>query len=200
MRNDFNNWMPLSVAEIYSLFSKVGIQWGIAGGWALDLHLRKQTREHSDIDVVITREEHLTAYDYLNQDWMLYKAEKGKLSLWEDREFLYTTMDIWVSKSSDTPFVFQMMLVDTEGDSWVYGRNKSIKRPFDDLFLKSDEGIPYIRPEIQLLYKAGSSQVRDKDYRDFRTILPSLLPQEKEWLKTSLSLQFPEGHDWIKFL
>ncbi len=42
MRNDFNNWMPLSVAEIYSLYSKMGIQWGIAGGWALDLHLRKQ--------------------------------------------------------------------------------------------------------------------------------------------------------------
>ncbi len=61
-------------------FSVVPIRWCIAGGWALDLHLRKQTREHSDIDVIITREEQLIAYEYLNRDWMLYRAEDGKLS------------------------------------------------------------------------------------------------------------------------
>jgi hypothetical protein len=192
--------MPITVSEINNLFSKMPIQWCIAGGWALDLHLCKQTREHSDIDVIITREEHLIVYKYLCADWVLYKAEGGKLTLWEDEEYLNTTNDIWVSKSNQTPWAFQLMLIDTEDSSWIYKKNKSVKRPIDEIFLKTGEGIPYLRPEIQLLHKAGASRVREKDYHDFQTMLPSLLPQEKAWLKSALNLQFPEGHDWLKFI
>jgi hypothetical protein len=192
--------MPITVSEINNLFSKMPIQWCIAGGWALDLHLCKQTREHSDIDVIITREEHLIVYKYLCTDWVLYKAEGGKLTLWEDEEYLNTTNDIWVSKSNQTPWAFQLMLIDTEDSSWIYKKNKSVKRPIDEIFLKTGEGIPYLRPEIQLLHKAGASRVREKDYHDFQTMLPSLLPQEKAWLKSALNLQFPEGHDWLKFI
>lgn len=69
-----------------------------------------------------------------------------------------------------------------------------------EIILKTVEDIPYLRPEIQLLHKAGGSKVREKDYNDFQAMLPSLLPQEKEWLKSSLNRQFPEGHDWVKCL
>lgn len=92
------------------------------------------------------------------------------------------------------------MIIDTEDDRWIYKRNKTIQRPINDIFLKTIDGIPYLGPEIQLLHKGGSSQIREKDYSDFNTILPSLLPQEKAWLKSSLLLQFPEGHDWFKFI
>ncbi|WP_405448829.1 nucleotidyltransferase domain-containing protein [Paenibacillus sp. HJGM_3] len=200
LRTDITNWMPLSVSEINKIFSVIPIRWCIAGGWALDLHLRKQTREHSDIDVIITREEQLIAYQYLNRHWMLYRAENGKLSLWEDGEYLSSTNDVWVSKSDGAPWAFQLMIIDTEGDCWTYKRDKSIRRPLADIILQTADGIPYLRPEIQLLHKAGGSKVREKDYKDFQTMLPSLLQQEKAWLKASLNRQFPEGHDWVKFL
>lgn len=200
MRKDIRNWAPLTVSEINEIFSVIPIRWCIAGGWALDLHLRKQTREHSDIDVIITREEQLIAYSYLNRDWMLYRAEDGKLSLWEDGEYLNSTNDVWVSKSDESPWAFQLMLIDTEENFWTYKRDKSIRRPMAEIILKTVEGIPYLRPEIQLLHKAGGSKVREKDYHDFQTMLPSLLQQEKAWLKSSLNRQFPEGHDWVKFL
>jgi adenylate cyclase len=200
LRTDINNWMPLTVTEINDFFYKLPIYWCIAGGWALDLHLGRQTREHSDIDVIIIREEQLIAFKYLSPDWMLYKAEGGKLTLWENEEYLNTTNDIWVSKGIETPWKFQIMIIDTEDSSWIYKRNKSVKRPINEIFLKTDIGIPYLRPEIQLLHKAGASQIREKDFTDFQTVLPSLLPQEKAWLKSSLKLQFPQGHDWIKFI
>jgi ATP-dependent exoDNAse (exonuclease V) beta subunit len=92
------------------------------------------------------------------------------------------------------------MIIDTEENTWVYKRDKSVRRPIDEIFLKTVDGIPYLRPEIQLLHKAGSSQVREKDYNDFLTMLPSLLPQEKAWLKSTLNRQFPEGHEWVKLL
>lgn len=200
MRTDLSNWTPLTVSEITRVFSDIPIRWCVAGGWALDLHLCRQTRQHSDIDVIITRDEQLIAYKYLSRDWMLYKAQDGKLDLWEDGEYLNSTEDIWVSESSEMPWAFQIMIIDTEEDSWIYKRDKSIKRPIDEIILKTKEGIPYLRPEIQLLHKAGGSQVREKDYIDFKTILPSLLQQEKEWLKFSLNRQFPQGHDWIEFI
>jgi len=64
----------------------------------------------------------------------------------------------------------------------------------------TNEGVPYLRPEIQLLYKAGSSEIREKDNTDFQNTLPYLLLKEKEWLRTSLTRQFPEGHAWLEFL
>ncbi|ULL18363.1 hypothetical protein DVH26_30195 [Paenibacillus sp. H1-7] len=200
MRTDISNWMPLTVSEIHKLFSDIPIRWCIAGGWALDMHLRKQTREHSDIDIIITREEQLIAYQYLNRDWMLYRAEDGKLSLWEDGEYLNSTHDVWVTKNDESPWAYQLMIIDTEDDYWIYKRDKSIRKPMAEMILKTVDGIPYLRPEIQLLHKAGSSKVREKDYIDFQTMLPSLLHQEKAWLKSSLNRQFPEGHDWVGFL
>ncbi|OXS57433.1 hypothetical protein B1A99_17910 [Cohnella sp. CIP 111063] len=200
MRTDISNWMPLSVSEIHAIFAVIPIRWCMAGGWALDLHLRKQTREHSDIDVIITREEQLIAYTHLTRDWVLYRAEDGKLSLWEDGEYLSSTSDVWISRNNESPWAFQLMIIDTGEDWWTYKRDKSIRRPISDLILKTDEGIPYLRPEIQLLHKAGSSKIREKDYNDFLTMLPSLLPHEKAWLKSAINRQFPEGHDWVKLL
>lgn len=200
MRTDLSNWTPLTVSEITRVFSDIPIRWCVAGGWALDLHLCRQTRQHSDIDVIITRDEQLIAYKYLSRDWMLYKAQDGMLDLWENGEYLDSTEDIWVSKSSEMPWAFQIMIIDTEENSWIYKRDRSIKRPIDEIILKTKEGIPYLRPEIQLLHKAGGSQVREKDYIDFKTMLPSLLQQEKEWLKFSLNRQFPQGHDWIELI
>lgn len=50
------------------------------------------------------------------------------------------------------------------------------------VYIRTSEGIPYLKPEIQLLYKAGSSKVREKDFKDFQTMLPLLSPEEKNGL------------------
>ncbi|MGG2111665.1 hypothetical protein ABFY60_14250 [Lysinibacillus pakistanensis] len=200
MRTDIDNWESITITEINKLFSNIPIKWGIAGGWALDLHLGKQSRAHDDIDVIILREEQLTAYNHLSGDWMLYKAENGKLVPWQEGEFLKTTNDIWVTKSSSSPWAFQIMLVETEQQSWIYRREKSIRRRLEDIFLRTDDEIPYLRPEIQLLYKGGSSKVREKDFQDLQIMLPYLLPEQRDWLKMTLKRQFPTGHSWLDYI
>ncbi|MGG2106280.1 nucleotidyltransferase domain-containing protein [Lysinibacillus pakistanensis] len=200
MRTDIDNWESITITEINKLFSIIPIKWGIAGGWSLDLHLGKQSRAHDDIDVIILREEQLTAYNYLSSDWMLYKAENGKLVPWQEGEFLKTTNDIWVTKSSSSPWAFQIMLVETEQQSWIYRREKSIRRRLEDIFLRTDDEIPYLRPEIQLLYKGGSSKVREKDFQDLQIMLPYLLPEQRDWLKMTLKRQFPTGHSWLDYI
>jgi hypothetical protein len=200
LRTDINNWMPLSVSDICAIFSEIPVTWCIAGGWALDLYFGKQLRKHDDIDVIILREEQLTAFQYLTKGWQLYKAEKGKLALWEEGELLTVTKDIWVSKDSNSSWAFQIMLIDTNQESWVYGREKSIYSPIKDIMAMTEEGIPYLKPEIQLLYKGGSSEIRVKDHNDFLTVFPSLTSRAKKWLKASLKRQFPESHIWVDYI
>ena len=48
--------------------------------------------------------------------------------------------------------------------------------------------------------KGGSSQIREKDIKDFQAVLSSLSSKEKEWLKEGLKRQFPLGHSWMKSL
>jgi hypothetical protein len=200
LRTDYNNWVPLTVDEVNELFYNLPVHWCFAGGWALDLHLGKQTRKHADIDVLILREEQLTVYRHLSQDWLLYKAENGKLEIWKDEEFLASTGDVWVCKDDASPWAFQLMLVETKQEDWIYRREPSIRRALQDINLKSPKGIPYLRPEIQLLYKGGSKEIRSKDHHDFHTILPSLQQQEIGWLMSALQKQFPEGHAWLDIL
>jgi hypothetical protein len=200
LRTDFNSWLPISMKEIYQIFSKIPAFWCIAGGEVLDLHFGKKSREHSDIDVVIYREQQQDVYQSLSSEWLLYKAGRGKVVPWEDGEFLESINDVWVSKNANSPWSFQIMFLDNVHDDWIYRRERSIKKLKSSIYLRTSEGIPYLKPEIQLLYKAGSSKVREKDFKDFQTMLPFLSTQEKNWLKHSLHKQFPEGHTWIEYL
>ncbi|MFP7298943.1 nucleotidyltransferase domain-containing protein [Neobacillus niacini] len=200
LRTDIDNWLPISIKEIHQVFSNIPAFWCLAGGEALDLHMGKKSREHSDVDVVIYREQQQILYQSLSREWTLYKVSNKKLTPWRDGEFLESINDVWVSKNANSPFSFQLMFLESVNDEWVYRREKSIRVPKSRIYLKTSEGIPYLKPEIQLLYKAGSSRMREKDFKDFQTLLPVLTEEEKDWLKLSLITQFPEGHHWIGYL
>ena len=44
--------------ETRDVFAPLSIPWWIAGGWAIDVYLGRQTREHADIDVSVLRADH----------------------------------------------------------------------------------------------------------------------------------------------
>ena len=53
MTTPTHHWQPLSVQETVDLLYSLPVPWWIAGGWAIDLYLGRQTRPHEDIDVLI---------------------------------------------------------------------------------------------------------------------------------------------------
>ncbi|MFE4525767.1 MAG: nucleotidyltransferase domain-containing protein [Bacillota bacterium] len=194
-------WKPLSVSEIQDIFNKIPIQWWIAGGWALDLYLERTTREHGDIDTLILRSEHLILQKYLYGDWEMYKAFKGQLIPWRLKEKLDSQFDnIWVKKKGETTWAFQIMILDSEEEHWIYKRNGKIRMLLKDIGLESSSGVPYLRPEIQLLYKGGSSVIREKDVIDLKNVLPKLSDTNRDWLKDSLNIQYQNGHQWIEII
>lgn len=55
----FNRWNHLRVADVVARFKDAPFAWCIAGGYAVELFLGKQIRQHDDIDVMIYRDEQL---------------------------------------------------------------------------------------------------------------------------------------------
>jgi len=51
-------WLPLTFDETRAVFAPLAVPWWIAGGWAIDVYLGRQTREHADIDVSVLRAHH----------------------------------------------------------------------------------------------------------------------------------------------
>jgi hypothetical protein len=57
----------------------------------------------------------------------------------------------------------------------------------------TSDGVPYLRPEVQLLYKGWISARREKDLLDMKTMMPLLEKAEIRWIHESLSHQFCDG-------
>jgi hypothetical protein len=198
MTHDVDNWQPMPVEDAADLMTGVRIPWWIAGGWAIDLFLGRQTREHGDTDVLIRRDDQLVVQDYLSgKGLLLHKTKQPGLKPWPQGEYLAPPVnDVWCRWSTDTPWVLQLMLLHTEAGQWVFKGDQSIRGPLETLGRRTPSGIPYMRPEIQLLYKA-KPDVLAKDQSDFDLAVQRMQPPERSWLLTQLQKRFADSHPWI---
>ncbi len=104
MTEDVHNWEPLSVEETVDLMSGLRVPWWIAGGWAIDLFLGRQTRTHGDTDVLIRRDDQLEVQRYL-ADWDLYKTQQPGLKPWPAGDFQRRPFDdIWCRRTPESPW------------------------------------------------------------------------------------------------
>ncbi len=189
-------WDPLSPDDVTSLFEPYLGPWCIAGGWALDLFVGEQSREHADIDILIARSDLGHVHATL-PGWSLYGAS-GTLTPWDEGEELPEHIhDIWCRRG-EGPWEFQMMVIEMTADGWVFRRDSRIRGPLDSMVVVTDGGLPILAPEIQLLYKSKRPN-RPKDERDFATVLPHLGEQRRAWLAGALDRVHP-GHPWREAL
>src|SRR5437899_2178390 len=49
----------------------LSLWWAVAGGWAIDLWLGEQTREHHDVEVVVARRDQTAVHAALRAEWEL---------------------------------------------------------------------------------------------------------------------------------
>jgi hypothetical protein len=192
-------WAPLTPVEVTGLFEGFEAPWWIAGGWAIDAFVGHLTREHGDIDVSVLRRDQLAAQSQL-AGWDLHAAEPpGTLRPWLPGEVLPTAVhDIWCRPSPGEPWRLQLMLDEAEGDMWLFRRDSAIKRSLASLVWKRD-GIPYLVPEVQLLYKATATVILPKSEADFEACLPYLDAEQRRWLALTLPIAYP-GHPWLECL
>ena len=196
-------WQPWRPHEVANFFAALPVPWWIAGGWAIDLFLGRQTRAHEDIDVLILRRDH-QAVRPLFGTWDVQAAlppprdEAWPFRPWYLDEALDETIhDIWCRPDATQPWMVQLMIADTREEQWLFRRMPTISRSVATIGGTTPEGIPYLVPEIQLLHKARG--LRPKDEADFRQTLPMLHRERRAWLRDALAQAHPQ-HPWLDHL
>jgi hypothetical protein len=202
-QHSWDQWQPWRPHEVAALFATLRTPWWIAGGWAIDLFLGRQTRAHEDIDVLILRRDRHALRAQL-RTWDVQAAlpeprdESWPFLTWcLDEDLGETIHDIWCRPAATQPWALQLMIDNTLGDKWICRRTPSIQRSVATLGGLTPDGIPYLAPEIQLLYKAKG--LRPKDAADFRSALPVLSSEQRAWLRAALLQAHPQ-HPWLERL
>lgn len=170
------------------------VPWWVAGGWALDLFMGRQSRPHADLDIGVLRRDALDVLAALSS-WQIFEAKAGVLT-----EILAGAIPdlgvnaLWCRSKGTGTFLLELMLDESAGDDWVFRRCPDIKRPLAAAVRRTQDGLPYLAPEIQLLYKA--KKPRERDQIDFVSVAPRLDTEGRQWLRQALVRSAP-GHPWI---
>jgi hypothetical protein len=193
---DVSKWDAWRPERVAALLERVEAPWYVAAGWALDLFVGGQRREHEDLEIAVPNrrlDEVVAALDGLELCVITGPGEATPLDLARDR--LEETHQTWVREPATGLWRFDVFREPSDGDTWICRRDASIRMPYDRLIEWTEDGIPYGRPEVILLYKAKHAH-RERDQGDFAEILPLLEPARRRWLAEALELVHP-GHAWL---
>jgi hypothetical protein len=168
--------------------------WWVAGGYAIEAFVGYPFRPHEDVDIALVRRDHLAARRHFGR-WDLQCADPpGTLRRWPEGELLPPAVhDIWARESAADPWRFQLMLDESDRDSWVSRRDTAVRLPITDLTFER-AGVSFLQPHVQLYYKSRS--VRPKDQLDFDVVEPLLTGAQPCWLVERLRAADP-GHPWL---
>ncbi len=200
----YGPWATRTPADVAALFEGYPGTWWVAGGWAIEAFTGVR-RNHEDIDVSVLRSE-------LPR---LRKHLAGRLDVWAagttalrpllpdddidddpDATLWDTEGQIWTRVDAQSPWEFDFLLSPGSARLWEYRRDPSIRMPMGDALWERD-GVRYLAPEIQLLYKAKG--LRPKDQADFDATVPLLNDRDRRWLRGALEQTLPD-HPWIAAL
>ncbi len=186
----FEDWDPWTPRQLADRLAGLDVPWCVTAGWGIDLFLGRQTREHEDLEVAIPDTAFPVVRDRL-ADVEFVVAGEG---LWElSAASLAAHFQTW-GRDSRGAFVVDLFRDVHDGDTWICKRETSIRRPYAELVRRTDDGIPYMAPEVVLLFKA--KHAREKDVADLERCLPLLTDGEVAWLADGIARIHP-GHDWL---
>ena len=185
-------WSPRVVAE---RLAGVRAPWCIAAGWALDLFQGRATRPHHDIEIAVPAAGFTEVAACLG-DCDFYVPRDGEL-MPATPATLDAGFQTWALERATGRWRVDIFREPHDGDIWVCRRDDRLRRPYTETIRLSPEGIPYLTPEIALLFKAKA--VREKDQADFDRTLPLLDAGQRRWLAHALALVHP-GHPWASLV
>jgi hypothetical protein len=186
-------WTPSEVAQH---LTGLAAPWCVAAGWALDLFLGAHTREHGDIEIAIPAA-HLPEVRDRFPGYVFDAVGSGRI--WENAttDELASTHQTWLRDPATGRYLVDVFREPHVGDTWLCRRDETIRFPYRDIIRRTEDGIPYLVPELVLLFKA--KHARAKDQRDFDQTVPHLTAAQRATLAELLARVHP-AHRWLEAL
>lgn len=200
----YGPWAEHCPRDVADLFDGYQGLWWVAGGWALEA-FTGVTRAHEDTDASVLRRDLALLRRHLAGKLDVWAAADGALRPLLPDEDLEAEPDtvlpsgcgqVWTRRRATAPWEFDILLAPGSSQEWVYKRDDALRMPMSEAIWERD-GVVYLQPQIQLLYKAKG--LRAKDQLDFDNTLPHLGESHRAWLKAALERTLP-GHRWIQSL
>jgi hypothetical protein len=188
-------WSNLAPDESATILVKLERPWWIAGGWAIDLFLGRETRTHADLDIAMLRGDEVALQDVL-AGWEIVIAHDGAFIPWSGDSPLVAPMhQFWMRRDRKGPWDLEVLLEDHDGERWLSRRDHRVTQRLDSFGRRTASGIPYVAPEIALFYKAKGWEI-EKNAADFEIAAPALDAVARPWLRGALEIAHPQ-HPWI---
>jgi len=183
-------WTPGEVAEH---LAGISAPWCVAAGWALDLFRGSQTREHGDIEIAIPAAAFPAVRDRF-PGHSFDAVSSGRI--WENATpgVLAATHQTWLRDPATGNYLLDVFREPHDGQIWVCRRDETIRLPYSEIIHHTPDGIPYLAPELVLLFKA--KHARAKDQADFDGTIPLMAPVQRMALAGLLARVHP-GHRWL---
>ena len=213
------NWL---LDELNAFMAECGFPWAVCGGFALDLFLDKSFRTHGDMDLCVFENHREAIKTYaLGKGWQVYEFRgQGKVRPLEDGMISDPGRNLMCVKDGCDIVKFypceeagmlyhqffhtgmkefhylEFLYNNVCANYLVLDQRNELRRELSKSILYHN-GIPYLAPEIVLLYKASDSE--NSAYQlDFSETYPCLNEEQKAWFVSGMNLLYPDGHPWLK--
>jgi len=183
-------WSPGEVAQ---RLAGVTAPWCVAAGWALDLFRGGQTREHGDIEIAIPA----AAFPEVRDRFPGYAFDAVSSGrIWESAtpDVLAATHQTWLRDPATGNYLLDVFREPHEGETWICRHDETIRLAYGEIIRRTPDGIPYLAPELVLLFKARHARPRDQ--ADFDETVPHMTPAQRTALAGLLARAHP-GHRWL---
>lgn len=199
---DLTEWEAWHPEEVARRLVGVHAPWCVVGGWAIDLFPGGQRRDHGDIEIAVPHARFAEVADALTgcELFVPVAGPDGNGLVWplaEVSHLLQEHHQTWVREPDAGRWRWRVDIFREpwDGDMWVFRRDERIRRPYREVVTHTEGGIPYLCPEVNLLFKAKWSDL-EKNQHDFAAVLPLLEPARRRWLCESLTIVHPD-HAWL---
>ncbi|MEU7580060.1 hypothetical protein AB0B50_20955 [Streptomyces sp. NPDC041068] len=183
-------WTPREVAQH---LAGIAAPWCVAAGWALDLFRGTQTRAHGDMEIAIPT----AMFPEVRSRFPGYAFDAvGSGRIWENTtpDVLAATHQTWLRDPATGNYLLDVFREPHDGSTWICRHDETIRLPYSEIIHHTPDGIPYLAPELVLLFKA--KHARPKDQADFDATLPHMTSAQRTTLAGLLARARP-GHRWL---
>ncbi|HEY8545117.1 MAG TPA: hypothetical protein VIL36_08720 [Acidimicrobiales bacterium] len=191
-------WQAWTPAEVAERLAGVGVPWCVVGGWSIDLFLGRTTRPHGDLEIAVARHDFAAIRRALG-GVRCHAAKNGRTwPLPADTDPPEGVHQVWVLDPAADVWRVDVMLEPGDAETWRFRRDPGIVAPRAELVATTPDGIPYLRPQGALLFKATSRL--PKDQHDFDLVVPRMDPPARAWLAAAVATHLGPHHPWIDAL